>query len=171
MHSYSITTKRQLHDWRISRHRGSWTKLRGWEGTRVGVVILEGDKVLKWKRPETGLFVEFTRHQKSGSDTRECQCLDTALNLRRDFMGRQMTILVRRSTLPMIDSAWNNGIWNCFWGFVGCCPVEQSEMSSQSPAFLRCLSLKSLLTLAESSMSTITTFSIVNMWDKTKEKS
>ena len=90
-------------------------KVRGREGTGDGLLLssslwikrksYEGEKVRKRKSPEMGFFVELTRRRKSGSEMRESQCLETDLNLRRDFMGRKSRIWIRRSTLLAIVSA------------------------------------------------------------------
>ena len=49
-----------------------------------------------WNKPETDLGKVF---RKSGLEIRESQCLDTDLNLMRDFRGSLTRICMRRSSL------------------------------------------------------------------------
>lgn len=61
-------------------------------------MLLSDEKVRK-KRPKGELGNGVRSCVNSGLEIRECQCLETHLNLRRDSMGRRRRIYIKRTTL------------------------------------------------------------------------
>ena len=61
--------------------------------------MLLSDERVRKKRPKGELGNGARSCVNSGLEIRECQCLETHLNLRRDSMGRRRRIYIKRTTL------------------------------------------------------------------------